>query len=101
MAIFLFSNIIFPTNYSTENGHMLAPEPQIKKLDFRFGAEIWTLSEFPTLFCQRAVVESRKWPYLSPLASNQTTEGTFSFSFFKVGEKKVSSFLLQGYWCGV
>jgi len=41
----------------------------------------------------------RKWPYLSPEASNLKNKGTFFSSTFKVEEKKVpSDFHLEAIW---
>ena len=45
---------------------------------------------FTTSFHQWGIVQSRKWPYLSPWAPNQKTKGTFFSLTFKVGEKKVA-----------
>jgi hypothetical protein len=53
------------------------------------GAEIWPFYDIPTLFCQRAIVESKQWPYLIPWASNEKNKDTFFSLTFKVGEKKV------------
>ena len=53
------------------------------------GADICPLSAFTTSFRQGAIVQSRKWPYLSPWAPNQKTKGTFFSPTLKVEEKKV------------
>ena len=47
---------------------------------------------FTTSFRQRPAVQSKKWPYLSPWASNKKNKGTFFSPTLKVKEKKVPLF---------
>ena len=41
---------------------------------------------------RKVVMKRRKWPYLSPWATNQKTKGTLLSQTFKVEENKVSLF---------